>query len=136
MAPQARSDFAVPWCASRGGGADAKVIAGHVVCQLDFADGDVVAEGAATLQGATCTELTTKADGACAIHAVFGAYLPSTQEIEHANPRLLAQEVLDQPLDEIRKGVRLEMRHLVEYVLTTLWSEFVVPYVQSGHILF
>ena len=53
-----------------------------------------------------------------------------TGEIEHANPRFLAKQVLDKPLVEVSARVRPGMQYMLDTVRENLWSEFVVPYVQ------
>ena len=99
---------------------------------ITFDDGDEAPDAVVRFAGMMCSELETNGDGASALHAVFGQYRSSSKLIEHHNPRALAKEVLDQPLDSVRQRMRPSMQYLLESVTMNLWSEFVVPYVGPG----
>ena len=108
------------------------LFAGQRRLMITFHEGDEVPDALVRFAGTICSEIETKGDGACALHAVFGIYRTSSKLVEHHNPRAVAKEVLDQPLISVRRQLRPSMQHLLESVTMNLWSEFVVPYVQSG----
>ena len=97
----------------------------HLECDAE----DEVAAAHRGLMGLACREIRTKGDGACAVHAAFGVGIPGDVHLQCCAPRQCLREVLGCSLATIRARVRPAMRQLVESVVTSVWSDFVVPYV-------
>ena len=109
----------------------ADVIVNQNVCVLEVSEEDHSDGWLAALKGQRCRELQTRGDGACAMHATFGQGDPTRQDLCCLQPRLLLRSLLDQPLDMIRRKVRPSQMHLVDMVVSSLWTDFVVPYVDD-----
>ena len=105
------------------------VIVYEDVFVLESNDGDHLEGFVAERIGQTCRQLKTRGDGACGIHAVFGEVDPRSDELRCEHPRRLLQAVLAQPLESIRGRVRPTKSELVDAVASSLWADFVVPYV-------
>ena len=95
---------------------------------MHFDHADAVPASLEELRDAECEEVRTKGDGACAVHAVFGQSVPDHVALEHRRPRQFLKDLFDKPLEEIRSSVRPSQQHLVDAVVSSLWSDFVVPF--------
>jgi hypothetical protein len=108
---------------------DAEVLVEAAVRRLDFDADDEVDAAHRGIMGLACREIRTKGDGACAVHGAFHVGLPGGVHLQCRAPRQFLREVLEWPLATIRARVRPAMRQLVDAVVTSVWSDFVVPYV-------
>ena len=102
------------------------------VKQLQFDNDDVVDAAMRVLAGANCRAINTNPDGACAIHAVFGAVSAQDRWLHCDCPRELLRELIGHPLGTIMSRTRPHMQSLVVSVTSALWDEFVVPHVRPG----
>ena len=110
----------------------AVIIVEQNVCVLQLSEGDQLDGWLAELKGQRCRDLKTSGDGACALHATFGKGHPTKHELWCPQPRDLLRALLSQPLDTIRSKVRPSHIHLVDTVVSSLWTDFVVPYVDDA----
>ena len=99
---------------------------------LEFGVGDALAGQQANLAGKFVREISTHGGGACSIHAAFGSARRIGDQVKHERPRSFLREVLEKPLAHVLHAVRPVMRHVATSVVTTLWTEFVTPYVLPG----
>ena len=106
---------------------EAEVFVHQDVCVLECSEGDQLDGWLAEVIGASCRELRTRGDGACAMHATFGRVDPTAHELRCQHPRVLLRELLAKPLDIIRRSVRPAHVQLVDAVVSSLWTDFVVP---------
>ena len=101
------------------------------VSVLECSEGDHLDGWLAEVIGQNCRELRTKGDGACAMHATFGWGDPTRHELRCEHPRRVLRAVLAQPLEIIRLRVRPGQMELVDAVVSSLWTDFVVPHVRE-----
>ena len=107
----------------------AEVFVDLAVLRLECSEDDGLASWPLELMGQSCRSLRTRGDGACAIHAAFGTGDATRQELRHEQPRGLLRGLLAHPLETIRGCVRPTHMALVDAVVSSLWTDFVVPYV-------
>ena len=72
---------------------------------------------------------TQGAGAACAIHAVFGR--PQRGAFSHATPRTFARSLLGPSLAVLRNKISAEIEMTLQRVTTSLWGEFLLPFVRS-----
>ena len=109
-----------------------RLVEGEVL-ELTSSVSDVLPQDVASLVGLQVRELSTRGDGACALHAALGT-LPEclATDLHLQHPRLFLRSTLGHPLQVIRSRVRPAQQNLVQTVLTTLW-EFVLEYGADTH---
>ena len=108
---------------------NAEVIVEQDVCVLECSEGDHLDGWLAQVIGQDCRELATRGDGACAMHAAFGKADATRHELRCEHPRRLLRALLGESLEVIRKRVRPAQLELLDTVVSSLWTDFVVPYV-------
>ena len=106
---------------------EAEVIVDQAVYVLECSEEDRLADWLVDLMGQRCRELRTRGDGACAMHATFGRGDATRHELRCEHPRGLLRAQLAQPVDIIRRRVRPAQIQLVDAVVSSLWTDFVVP---------
>ena len=97
-----------------------RLVEGEVL-ELTSSVSDVLPQDVASLVGLQVRELSTRGDGACALHAAFG-YLPDvfSAELHLQHPRLFLRSTLGQPLEVIRSRVRPTQDSLINTVVSAL----------------
>ena len=98
--------------------------------KIELDGGDTLGNFGAILAGKLVREITTKGDGACSIHAAFGAASAPGDSVALKRPRALLRSILDKPVLQIFNGCRPRMRTLAAFVESALWTEFITPYVK------
>ena len=103
-----------------------RLVEGEVL-ELTSSVSDVLPQDVASLVGLQVRELSTRGDGACALHAAFG-YLPDvlSAELHLQHPRLFLRSTLGQPLEVIRSRVRPTQESLINTVVSALWTDFLL----------
>ena len=99
---------------------------------IAFDAGNALGDLGVQLSSKRVLELSTSGGGACAIHVAFGVVSHRGARVAHVEPRGLLADVLSKPLAQIQQEIRQCMHYIFDSVVSSLWDEFVTPYVQSG----
>ncbi len=78
------------------------------------------------LDKSLCREVSTKGDGACGLHAIFGT-ANTAKALELAGARDFILPFVKRPWEHVAGAVGLEARRYFEAVETSIWQEFAVP---------
>ena len=82
--------------------------------------------------GQAFRQMETCGDGACAIHACLGSYDTTAGDIRHKEPRRMLSNNLPRDLHELRRRVRPVQQDLIDFTISSLWTDAIVPYVESS----
>ena len=105
-----------------------RLVEGEVL-ELTSSVSDVLPQDVASLVGLQVRELSTRGDGACALHADFGSPADDVlPELHLQHPRSFLRSTLGEPLEVIRSRVRPTEKGLINVVVSALWSDFVLPF--------
>ena len=85
--------------------------------------------------GSACCQMETCGDGACGIHACFGLYDAAAGDIRHKEPQRMLSSNLPRNLTELRRCVRPVQQDLIDFTISSLWTDAVVPYVDSSGVV-
>ena len=104
-----------------------KVSSGEGVASVDN-DGAAIAR-LLWYDGELLRRMETCGDGACSIHACFGSGDESAGHIRHKEPQRLLSTNLPRDLQELRRRVRPTQQDLIDFTISALWTDAIVPYV-------
>ena len=100
--------------------------------KLTFNDRDSVPPELSYLPGRMCSEIVTKADGACAVHAVFGRPCWNKLHLVAPTPRKILHTILDHSLSDIESNLRPQYQMLATNMVCELWAGIVLPWLESS----
>ena len=113
------------WGVEESAAEQADVIVNHNICVLEVSEEDHLDDWLAALKGQNAGSCRP-GDGAGAIHATFGKGHPTKHDLCCPQPRLLLRALLAQPLDMLRSKVRPSHMHVVDTVVSSLWTDLVM----------
>lgn len=102
------------------------------ILTLTFNDRDSVPPELSHLPGRVCSEVVTKADGACAVHAVFGRPCWNKLHLVAPRPRKILHTILDHSLSDIKSNLRPQYQTLATNIVSELWAGIVLPWLESS----